>query len=258
MQNCSIEIGDFEVSEADHLGGIFFDAVREGTAEFYDFEQRRAWASKPPSGPNWASRLAGQKTVVARKAGLPVGFMTLDGDGYIDLAFVAPGHQRQGIGEALYARIESTARDADIDRLHSKASYFARGLFEQQGWEVVRMRQIERSGVTLTNFLMEKRLDNPVQHTDLQLIQSKAEVQARIRKIRLARIADRHSSKILHNAGRAEIVKLRCRSRRRSQCPVCAYLDGTGFGSKGNSPNQAAVRLNSAPCPKAVSSDPVN
>ncbi len=162
MQNSSIEVGDFEASEADQLGVIFFDAVREGATEFYSFELRQVWAPKTPSGPNWASRLASQKTLVARKAGLPVGFMTLDGDGYIDLAFVAPRHQRQGIGGQLYARIEALARDASMARLHSQASYLVRGLFEQQGWEVVREQQIERSGVTLTNFLMEKRLRDPV------------------------------------------------------------------------------------------------
>ncbi|MEJ2228604.1 MAG: GNAT family N-acetyltransferase [Alphaproteobacteria bacterium] len=167
MQNSSIEIGDFEASEADQLGVIFFDAVREGATEFYNLEQRQAWASKPPSGPNWISRLAAQNTVVARKAGLPVGFMTLDGDGYIDLAFVAPGHQRQGIGGYLYARIEALARDANIGRLHSQASYLVRGLFEQRGWELVREQQIERAGVTLTNFLMEKRLHDPVQRADV-------------------------------------------------------------------------------------------
>ena len=162
-----MEIGDFEISDADQLGVIFFDAVREGAAEFYDVEQRQAWAPKTPSGPNWASRLAAQKTMVARKAGRPVGFMTLDGDGYIDLAFVAPGHQRQGIGGALYARIEAMARDAKMVRLHSQASYLVRGLFEQQGWQVLRVQRIERAGVILTNFLMEKRLDNPTQHTGI-------------------------------------------------------------------------------------------
>ena len=167
MQNSSIEIGGFEASEADQLGIIFFDSVRDGATEFYSLEQRQAWASKTPSGPSWVSRLAAQKTLVARKAGLPVGFMTLDGDGYIDLAFVAPGHQRQGIGGSLYARIEALAREANITRLHSQASYLVRGLFGQQGWEVVRQQQIERAGVTLTNFLMEKRLDDPVKRTDV-------------------------------------------------------------------------------------------
>jgi putative acetyltransferase len=160
MQDSSIDIGDFEISEADRLGVIFFDAVREGTAEFYTIEQREVWAATPPSGANWASRLAAQTTLVARKAGLPVGFMTLDTNGYIDLAFVAPGQQRQGIGRSLYARIERLARDAEMPRLHSQASHLVRGLFEQQGWEIIRAQQIERAGVTLTNFLMEKHLQD--------------------------------------------------------------------------------------------------
>ncbi|WP_078604495.1 GNAT family N-acetyltransferase [Thioclava sediminum] len=167
MLNSSIEIGDFRISEADQLGVIFFDAVREGAREFYNFEQRRAWASGPPSGPNWASRLTAQRTVVARLVGQPVGFMTLDDDGYIDLAFVAPGYQRQGVGGSLYARIEAIARDGVIARLHSHASYLARGLFEQQGWDVVREQKIERAGVTLTNFLKEKRLHYPVRRTGI-------------------------------------------------------------------------------------------
>lgn len=58
MRDSSIEIGDFEASEAERLGVIFFDAVRVGATEFYDFEQRQAWASRPASGPTWVSRHA--------------------------------------------------------------------------------------------------------------------------------------------------------------------------------------------------------
>jgi putative acetyltransferase len=174
MRDSSIEIGGFEISEADRLGLIFFDAVREGAAEFYTFEQRQAWAAKTPSGSSWASRLAAQTTVVARKSGLPVGFMTLDADGYIDLAFVAPGQQRQGIGRNLYARVERLARDAKMPRLHSQASYLLRGLLEQQGWEIIRAQQIERAGATLTNFLMEKRLHDTVHRTDIAAISAQS------------------------------------------------------------------------------------
>ena len=71
-----------------------------------------------------------------------------------------PEHQRQGIGGRLYARIEELAHEANIVRLHSQASFLVRGLFEQQGWNVVREQKIEIAGVTLTNFLMEKRLDD--------------------------------------------------------------------------------------------------
>lgn len=163
MHDASIEIGSFDPAEADQLGVIFFNAVREGAAGFYDADQRRAWAPTVPSGPNWASRLTVQRTVVARNAERPVGFMTLADDGYIDLAFVDPVHQRRGVGGLLYAQIEAFAREARIERLYSEASHLVRGLFEQQGWTIVQEQRIDRAGVTLTNFVMEKRLGGPVQ-----------------------------------------------------------------------------------------------
>lgn len=162
MDNGSVEIGPYDPAEADQLGMIFFNAVREGAAGFYDADQRRAWAPSVPSGPGWASRLATQRTLVARESGRPVGFMTLADDGYIDLAFVDPAHQRQGVGSLLYAHIEALARGAKFERLHTQASHLVRGLFEQHAWTVVKRQQIERAGVTMTNFVMEKRLDGSV------------------------------------------------------------------------------------------------
>jgi len=162
MHDAPTAIGSFDPAEADLLGVIFFDAVRKGAAGFYDAEQRVAWAPSPPSGPIWAARLAAQRTVVARDAERPVGFMALADDGYIDLAFVDTVHQRRGVGTLLYAQIEAWAREARIERLSAEASLMIRGLFEQQGWTIVQEQRINRAGVTLTNFLMEKRLPGSV------------------------------------------------------------------------------------------------
>ncbi len=163
MLETSIEIVACGPADADQLGIVFFNAVRTGAAGFYDARQRRAWASRVPSGPSWHSRLAAQQTLVARNFERPVGFMTLADDGYIDLAFVDPAYQRQGIGGLLYAQIEALAREAQIERLYSEASHLVRGLFEQQGWTVIKEQQIERVGVKLTNFVMEKRLGEAAQ-----------------------------------------------------------------------------------------------
>lgn len=38
------------------------------------------------------------------------------------------------------------------------ASITARGFFEKVGWQVVKEQQVERKGVLLTNFVMEKDL----------------------------------------------------------------------------------------------------
>ena len=159
MYKIYIQINNLAPSEIDQLGVIMFDAVREGATEFYSSKQRQAWVPTIPSGASWAARLASQKIVVARKAERPIGFMTLDKNGYIDFAFVASEHQRQGIGGYLYTWIEALAHKSNLARLHSQASYLGRRLFEQQGWEVIRAQQIERDGTTLTNFLMEKHLN---------------------------------------------------------------------------------------------------
>ncbi|GBR26153.1 hypothetical protein AA0616_3144 [Komagataeibacter nataicola NRIC 0616] len=61
-------------------------------------EQRRAWAwvSSDPSG--WSERLLGVDGFMAELNGVPVGFMTIDPSGYIDLAFVGSGVLGMGVG----------------------------------------------------------------------------------------------------------------------------------------------------------------
>ncbi len=160
MPETIITIAPLDPAEADQLGLIFFRAVREGAAAAYDEDQRRAWASSVPSGPDWAARLAKQHTLVARKANRPIGFMTLVEDGYIDLAFVDPDTHRRGVGRRLYAEIEALARAMKIKRLYSDASHLLRGLFEKQGWTIRQEQHITRAGITLTNFAMEKPLSD--------------------------------------------------------------------------------------------------
>lgn len=157
MKSTQIDVGSIRPGEADQLGTIYFNAIRFGTNAHYDFEQRKAWAPTAPSGQNWERRLMSSHTFVARIHGTPVGFMTLDGKGYIDLAFVDPFFQGQGIGQALYDVVEEVAQEEGIAALHAQASYVAKRLFERNGWEVLRKQKVTRSNVELANFAMRKR-----------------------------------------------------------------------------------------------------
>ncbi|NNJ75056.1 MAG: GNAT family N-acetyltransferase [Anderseniella sp.] len=49
-----------------------------------------AWSEKVPDTDEWRERLQSQHSFVAQLNTRLVGFMTLDGDGHIDLAFVVP------------------------------------------------------------------------------------------------------------------------------------------------------------------------
>lgn len=148
----------FAATDAPAAAQLFFDAIREGSVDFYTEAQRKAWASHVPETARWRDRLARQFTVLAEAASDIVGYMTLDRDGYIDLAFVAPRHLGRGVADALYAAIETRARNTGVTQLTTEASHQARRFFKRNGWDEVREQTIMRNGVALTNFKMSKRL----------------------------------------------------------------------------------------------------
>lgn len=153
-----IEITPLRRSETEILGRVFFAAIHEGAAAHYSAEQLRAWAPAEPKDAEWASRLLSQQTLVARHNNLPLGFITLGEGGYVDLFFVAPGHQRRGVGERLLRAAEEAARDTGLTQLHTQASLLLKGLLEKHGWTITHEQQVVRSDVKLTNFVMQKRL----------------------------------------------------------------------------------------------------
>lgn len=153
-----IQIRLFRDEDAKAAAQIFYDAVRQGAAEFYDEAQRAAWAVEVPNSEVWGDRLKAQITYVAVSDEQLVGYMTLADDGYIDLAFVRPDRIGTGVAKALYDAVQAKAVEFGALRLYSEASFLAKRFFERQGWSVVKQQIIERHGIKLTNFVMEKRL----------------------------------------------------------------------------------------------------
>lgn len=148
----------FEDRDAEATARIYFDAVRIGARDYYDEAQRQAWASSVPDTLPWRARLRSQASFVAERDGAIVGFMTLKPDGCIDLAFVAPEAMGTGVARQLYERLLAEAAAMGLRRLHTEASHLARPFFQRQGWSVVKQQTVERDGVALTNFVMEKHL----------------------------------------------------------------------------------------------------
>ncbi len=148
----------FRDDDAAAVARIFFDAVHEGTRDHYTAEQRRAWAGDKPNPTRWLERLRIMIVFVAEMAGELVGFMTIDADGFVDLAFVSPSVSGSGVGWRLYLEVEKKARLLGAHRLHTEASLKARPFFERQGWTVSEKQTVVKKGVALTNFRMRKIL----------------------------------------------------------------------------------------------------
>jgi putative acetyltransferase len=154
----ALSIRRFRPEDTATTARLFHDAVHRGTRAFYTQAQREAWAPAVPQTESWHERLIGQSVFVAELEGEIAGFMTLRGDGYIDLAFVAPDLTRRGIARELYRAIEAEAAGMDLRRLYAHASHVARPFFERQGWSTLREQTVSPRGVAMMNFVMEKAL----------------------------------------------------------------------------------------------------
>ena len=70
----AINVRLYQETDTQVLAHLYFDAVRNGTIEFYSTEQREAWARDIPDVSSWTTRLARVKTFVAEKEGVIAGF----------------------------------------------------------------------------------------------------------------------------------------------------------------------------------------
>ncbi len=144
--------------DAAPLSGVSRAAVRVTARADYSEAQVRAWAPDEIDESAWAAARAKARTFVAERDGAPVGFIDLEPDGHIDMLFVHPAEQRRGTAAALLARVEATAREAGIARLHTEASITARGFFERHGFNVLAPQTVELRGQQFLNYRITKEL----------------------------------------------------------------------------------------------------
>ena len=158
MSAAPIRIRPYEARDATAVTDIFYDAIHTVATQYYSPAQVQAWAPLPKDYAMWRQRLRAKPPLVALISAQIVGFTTLEADGHIDWTYTHPQHQRRGVSSALYAELQSRARQQGITRLYVEASYLARPFFAKQGFVTLRRNEVPRNGETLTNWSMEKRL----------------------------------------------------------------------------------------------------
>ena len=127
---------------------LFRNTVHTVCARDYTRSQLDAWAPAELDAAAWDASLLAHRTLVAAENGMIIGFADLGPDGYLDRLYVHRDWQGRGVASALC--------DALPDARSTHASLTARPFFEKRGWRVVKEQQVERRGVRLTNFVMEK------------------------------------------------------------------------------------------------------
>lgn len=148
-----MEIRGYIPSDCVRLTELFYDTVHTVNAGDYTKEQLDAWACENPDLAEWNRSLSEHHALVAVEDGVIVGFGDMDADGYLDRLYVHKDYQKRGIAFAICGRLE---RAAECDRIFTHASVTALPFFLKRGYRIIREQRVERRGVFLKNYVMEK------------------------------------------------------------------------------------------------------
>jgi putative acetyltransferase len=135
---------------------VYQRAIRETASTDYSPQQIAAWAADDIDVEQWNERRMRPRTLVARSGGEVAGFGDIDGDGYVDMMFVAPEFVGRGVATALLEAVLQLARADGTEEFTVHASVTARPFFERKAFVVVEERHPVVRGVELTNFLMRR------------------------------------------------------------------------------------------------------
>lgn len=150
----AVTLRPYRPEDCPALAALFYETVHTVNAAHYTPAQLNAWA--PACGPDlaaWDKSFRAHRTLVAELDGRLAGFGDLDpAAGYLDRLYVHKDLQGRGVATALCNALEEAAAGPVV----THASVTARPFFARRGYRVLRAQQVERRGVTLANYVMEK------------------------------------------------------------------------------------------------------
>lgn len=145
-------VREYRPTDCRKLADLFYHTVHTVNAADYTKEQLKVWATGSVDLEEWNRSLQEHYSVIALEKKRIVGFGDIDKTGYLDRLYVHKDYQRKGIATALCDALEGYVKG----KIVTHASITARPFFEQRGYQLIKAQQIDRQGVSLTNFVMEK------------------------------------------------------------------------------------------------------
>lgn len=152
-----MEIKKYVTSDCAAMADLFYHTVHEVNKKDYSKEQLDAWATGRVDLEEWDKSFLEGDTFVAYEGERLVGF----GDykvGLLDHLYVHENFQRQGVATAILREIEKIAKEQHGKEIVVHASITATPFFQSNGFSFVAGQDVEKDGIFLRNFIMEKEL----------------------------------------------------------------------------------------------------
>lgn len=148
-------IREYKSSDCKELAELFYNTVHTINAKNYTKEQLDVWATGQIDLEKWNLSFQEHYSIVAVDDDIIIGFGDIDKTGYLNRLFVHKDYQKKGVATAICDKLERIAQKLII--VH--ASVTAKSFFEKRGYRVIKKQQVERQGILLDNFVMEKIID---------------------------------------------------------------------------------------------------
>lgn len=148
----TIIIREYQQRDCDKLADLFYSTVHTVNAKDYTKEQLSAWATGSIDLQKWNRSLLEHYSLVAIEDDVIVGFGDIDKTGYLDRLYVHKDYQRKGIATAICNELEQTIQG----KITTHASITAKPFFEKRGYKALKEQSVERQGIVLINYVMEK------------------------------------------------------------------------------------------------------
>lgn len=145
-------IREYQTTDCKELRNLFYDTVHTVNARDYTKEQLNVWAPEEADLEEWNRSFLKHYSIVAVLNEIIIGFGDIDDIGYLDRLYVHRDYQRKGVATAVCNELEQSVKG----KIVTHASITSRPFFEKRGYRVIKEQQVERQGIILINFVMEK------------------------------------------------------------------------------------------------------
>lgn len=146
-------IREYRSLDCEILAELFYNTVHTVNVKDYTKEQLDVWATGTIDLEKWNQSFMEHYTLVAVDDEVIIGFGDIDKTGYLDRLYVHSDYQGKRVATAICEQLEQAVQGSIV----THASITARPFFENRGYKVVKEQQVERQGIFLTNFVMEKK-----------------------------------------------------------------------------------------------------
>jgi len=143
-------------SDLSDILSLFEQSVRLTCSREYSQKQIEAWVGSRNNPERWLNKIKNDYFILAFQDEILAGFASLSGSDYVDLIYVNPVFQGQGVARRLLEVIELKGTWMCADRFYSDVSDTARGFFLKQGYSILHKNIIYVDGVEISNSRMEK------------------------------------------------------------------------------------------------------